>query len=368
MGTARAGSSRTRSSYATIADLPVVVDSYSLEPFSHAFSPEFTRYTTVVRLRGRGHDGIGEDVTPFEPVQLQFARSAPDLPLAGTWTVGSFARQLDDLDVYRGAPLPPGFPRTFRRWAYESAALDLALRQAGTSLADALGREARPVSFVNSPVLGDAPLEVIRERLERYPTLRFKLDPAPDWDGALIAQLAATDAIAIIDFKGLYPPEAPIALAPEPGLYAAVAAGLPEAWLEDPGLTPATRKVLEPHHGRITWDLPVRTPQDIERLPIPPRALNIKPARHGNLRDLLDVYDYCADHAIPTYSGGMGELGPGRGQNQYLAAMFHADAPNDVAPTAYNDRDPPRDLPTSPLTPIPAAAGFSWGRTRSKRR
>jgi hypothetical protein len=45
--------------------------------------------------------------------------------------------------------------------------------------------------------------------------------------------------------------------------------------------------------------------------------------------------------ASPTiggeYGGGMGELGIGRGQIELLAALFHADAPNDVAPSAYND-------------------------------
>ncbi len=32
------------------------------------------------------------------------------------------------------------------------------------------------------------------------------------------------------------------------------------------------------------------------------------------------------------YGGGMGELGVGRGQIELLAALFHPDAPNDVAP------------------------------------
>ncbi|MBV9334564.1 MAG: hypothetical protein JO153_10600 [Solirubrobacterales bacterium] len=358
---ADAGSPTARTSYELLAELPLVVESCSLEPLSRAFAPAVTRYTTVVRLHGAGLDGISEDVTPFEPAQLQFVRSPPELPLVGAWTVDSFARRLSDVDVYHGTELPPGFPKTFRRWAYESAALDLALRQTGMSLAQALGRPPRPVSFVNSPMLGDHPLNVIRERLQHHPEVRFKLDPAPDWNRTLIEDLAATEAVAIIDLKGQYPPQAPISLTPEPGLYERLAVGFPDAWLEDPGLTPATRDVLRPHQDRITWDLPVRTPQDIEQLPILPRAINIKPARHGTLRRLLDVYDHCADHAILVYGGGMGEIGPGRGQNQYLASMFHPDAPNDVAPVAYNDFNPPTDLPVSPLTPRAAAIGFRWG-------
>jgi L-alanine-DL-glutamate epimerase-like enolase superfamily enzyme len=347
--------------------LPLVVASYTSEPRSRAVSPELTRYTTVVRLHGAGEQGIGEDVTPFEPAQRAFAESAPNLPLAGEWTVDSFAVHLDTLELYRESQLPRGFPTTFRRWAFESAALDLALRQAGLSLAGALGLTPRPVNFVNSPMLQDAAVTTIRQRLKRHPWLRFKLDPAPDWDEDVIGRLAATGAVVIIDLKGQYPPAAPVALAPDPDLYARLAKWFPDAWLEDPGLTADTREVLAPHLDRISWDLPVRTAADIARLPIPPRAINIKPARHGTLRRLLDVYDHCAQHEIPTYAGGMGEIGPGRGQNQYLASMFHPDAPNDIAPTAYNDKDLSADLPTSPLDPTPTTVGFRWDMSKERR-
>jgi len=44
----------------------------------------------------------------------------------------------------------------------------------------------------------------------------------------------------------------------------------------------------------------------------------------------------------------MGELGVGRGQIELLAALLHADAHNDVAPSAYNEDDPSGGLPASP--------------------
>jgi hypothetical protein len=56
----------------------------------------------------------------------------------------------------------------------------------------------------------------------------------------------------------------------------------------------------------------------------------------------------------------MGELGVGRGQIELLAALFHPDAPNDVAPGAYNEDDPSEPLPASPLAPRPETAGFRW--------
>ena len=51
---------------------------------------------------------------------------------------------------------------------------------------------------------------------------------------------------------------------------------------------------------------------------------------------LFDTYDYCEVHGIGVYGGGMFEQGPGRGQLQYLASLFHPDAPNDIAPPEYN--------------------------------
>jgi hypothetical protein len=118
---------------------------------------------------------------------------------------------------------------------------------------------------------------------------------------------------------------------------------------------------LAAHRERFSWDAPIHSIADIEALPYPPRMVNIKPSRLGGLRSLLDTYDYCAERAIGNYGGGQFELGVGRGQNQYLASLFHADAPNDVAPTGFNLPVVPAGLPNSPLAPAPASAGFRWG-------
>jgi hypothetical protein len=89
-------------------------------------------------------------------------------------------------------------------------------------------------------------------------------------------------------------------------------------------------------------------------------VVNVKPSRIGSLRALFEVYARCARERRPMYGGGMGELGVGRGQIELLAALFHADAPNDVAPSAYNEDHPPGGLPASPLAPRPEATGFRW--------
>jgi hypothetical protein len=203
-------------------------------------------------------------------------------------------------------------------------------------------------------------LEPITRRLERYPGLRFKLDPQPSWDEAFIAELVGTGAIDSVDLKGFYR-DTPVDVPVSAEFYERVVRGFPDQWIEDPALTPETEPVLEPHRDRVTWDAPIHSVQDILDLPFPPRMVNIKPSRFGPLHELFAAYDHCAENGIRAYGGGQFELGPGRGHIQYLASLFHPDAPNDVAPAGFHNPDPPPGLPESPMDPQPSELGFRWG-------
>src|SRR6185436_5699183 len=121
-----------------ISGLPLVVESHAVE---HLDAPApADRTTLLVRLRGRGAEGLGEDVggTMLDE-DGAFLAAAPDLPLAGEWTLDSFVEHLRGLHLW---PQPPEWEmgRRWRNWAFESAALDLALLQAGIGLPEALGR------------------------------------------------------------------------------------------------------------------------------------------------------------------------------------------------------------------------------------
>ncbi|MFL5939750.1 MAG: hypothetical protein ACJ75Q_05520 [Gaiellaceae bacterium] len=332
--------------YDRLSAFAFAVDSYALERLEEPVTRGFTRVTTVVHLHGGGQEGVGEDVTWYAEHHDREQATGAVLPLRGSWTLRSFSDALE-------------MPDTHRRWAYESAALDLAVRQAGTSLAEAVGREPRPVAFVISPGLGDPPTSrVVRRWLELEPSHRFKLDPAGDWSDELIAELAATNAVVTADYKAYYRPED--GPPPDPELYRRIAEGFPRAYLEDPALTDETDAVLAPHRDRVTWDAPIHSVADVEALPFQPRVLNSKPSRFGRLEELLAFYEHCAANGIVLYGGGMFELGPGRGQVQYLASLFHPDGPNDVAPRQYNAPEPRPGLPPSPLRPAPEPAGFQW--------
>jgi hypothetical protein len=347
------------STYEKLSGIPLQVDSYELEPLERQVSSDFTRLSTVIRLKGGGHEGIGEDVTYDALDHVALQEAGPVLPLGGGGSFDSFSEKAGALDLFPAEPVRE-VSRLYRRWAFESAALDLALRQAGTSLAAALGRESRPVTFVVSLRLGRPPtLDPVRRRLDLYPGLRFKLDPTSDWDDELIAALVETGAIDSVDFKGFYVGTV-VDQPADPDLYGRVIAAFPDAWIEDPAINDETRPVLAGHEDRITWDAPIHAIADIEDLPFPPKMVNVKPSRFGSLRALCDCYDYLAERGIGAYGGGQFELGPGRGQIQYLASLFHPDTPNDVAPGEFNLPDVPEGLPSSPLDPQPSENGFRW--------
>jgi hypothetical protein len=345
-----------------LADLPLDVEGYSLEGLKASVSSGFERLSTVVHLDGGGLEGVGEDVVYDGEDQIALQEAGPVLDLAGSYTLGEFCQLIESLDLFPVAPQRGEVSRLYRRWTFHSAALDLALRQSGRSLPQALGREARPVTFVVSLRLGEpATLEPIERRLNRYPTLRFKLDPTSSWTPELIDALVQTGAVDSVDFKSLYRGTI-VDQPPDPVLYQRVVEAFPDAWIEDPDVvTPETAEVLEGSHDRITWDAPIHSIADVEALPFPPRMVNIKPSRMGGLPALCAMYDYCAEHRIGAYGGGQFELGPGRGQAQYLASLFHPDTPNDLAPVGFNQNDPPPGLPASPLAPAADETGFRWG-------
>lgn len=351
------------SDWERLADLAVEIEGCDFEGLQQDVSSAFTRKTTVIHLRGAGQEGVGEDVVYESSDQEAMQATGPPAGLTGRFTLASLSERLSEVQLF---PRPPEREASslYRVWSYESAALDLALRQAGRPLHEVLMRPPRPVTFVVSLRLGEPPTaQPVLERLKRCPGLRFKLDPTSSWDEALIAELADLGAVDSVDFKGLYVGSV-VDQPADPVLYQRVLDAFPHAWIEDPALTPETEPILGSHRDRITWDAPIHGVADVEALPFAPQTINVKPSRLGGLRSLLDLYAYCEDRGIAAYGGGQFELGPGRGQIQYLASLYHPDTPNDVAPTGHNAPRPVGNLPTSPLAPQPSPTGFRWGPER----
>ena len=330
-----------------LAALDVEVDHLALERLEFE-TVRWVRVSTVVAISGGGHTGRGEDVSYATPDQDAHQRM--DLPaLSGRRTLAEWSAVLDQTNLF---PVPPSVPeaRDYRRWAYESALLDLALRQDGSNLATALGREAKPVRFCASPT-GDP-----RALLSQYPELELKVDANVDWAADDMAYLVATDRVRVVDLKGHYSgdwnrlPDDPLAFS------TAVLKAFPDAVIEDPMLGAVMEPLITAHARRMSFDAPVHSLADLLRLP-ETGWCNIKPSRFATVARLLECIDHCERASIQMYGGGQFELGPGRRQIQAIAGTLYPEGPNDVAPGGYNAAHPSDGLPASPL-PVGAGVGL----------
>ena len=154
----------------------------------------------------------------------------------------------------------------------------------------------------------------------------------------------------------------------DPALYRMVAEGFPTAWIEDPDLTEETDPVLEPasrpdHLGRA---------DPLGRRHHRARRSRRRPSTSSRRASAASSASSTATTTAPSsgiaiYGGGQWELGPGRGQIQHLASLFHPSTPNDVAPAAFNIHrlDPPPGLPDEPARACSRAPPASAGATRS---
>lgn len=349
--------------YPRLATLDLEISGYRTERHELDVSSGFRRVTTEVVLTGAGLEGRGEDVTYQAEDHDDYPAA---LPVAGRWTLDSYSAHLETLDLFPGRPPQDGSSRHHRRWAFESAALDLALRQRGSSLGDAVRRTYAPVRFVLSTRLDIKPWLAVDPRLE------FKLDPTPEWDGRLMEEIAATGRVRALDFKAFYS-GSPVDNPPDPVQYALVARAFPDAVLEDPAFEGPAREALRGAEERFSFDAPVHSWDDVVALSARVREvcapacdafalrhLNIKPSRFGRLRALFDCIARAQAAGMALYGGGQFELGVGRDQIEALASLFYPDGANDVAPRVYHG-EPHAGVPPSPLVPLDAQEpGFGF--------
>jgi hypothetical protein len=78
-----------------LAGLGLTIDAVETETLAVDVG-SFLRKTTVVRLRGAGHEGAGEDVTYDAAEHDRF----PTVDLAGSWTLATLSGRLDELDLF----------------------------------------------------------------------------------------------------------------------------------------------------------------------------------------------------------------------------------------------------------------------------
>jgi L-alanine-DL-glutamate epimerase-like enolase superfamily enzyme len=296
-----------------LAALPLVVSEIGCDIVDVAAPsyPGGTRPSATVVLTGEGCHGRGEHVLWTRRDHERFAEHAAGEVPRGRWRLGEWATE-----VGRRTPSPHG------RAALEAAGIDLALRQAGTNPFRLLGCSPAPVRFVVSFDRRPDPAAEIRRRLARDPGLQFKLDVDPGWMDSVYDELAASGAVAVLDFKGGGTRDD----------HRRAAETLPDALMEDPD--PVARPWPQQVAARVSFDAPLTSAAALDTLPVQPAAVNVKPARMGGVLEALRLIAECGRRGIPVYFGGMFEVSVGRPQLWTLAALLAAEAPNDIAPIA----------------------------------
>ena len=111
-------------------------------------SSELPARRTLIHLHGGGEEGIGEDVIyDADDHEIAAGRRADPAARGRLDARGRSASTSRRSTCSRAARSARPRVATTAIWAYESAALDLALRQAGTTLHEVLGRELRPLTL-----------------------------------------------------------------------------------------------------------------------------------------------------------------------------------------------------------------------------
>jgi hypothetical protein len=342
--------------YEELKSLPVTVEAVSFDG-KRIDTEHQTFERTIIRVRGEGVTGFGEDVTRSREAHERLREDGLPLP-TGDWTIGTFLGALDadsNLSTQTASRDAP----EYLCWAIESAVLDLALKQSGRTLASVLDRTYEPMAFVVSLQLGDPPhIHPVNRFLDADSDIEFKIDVPDTPSDELLSALSDTGAVRILDLKAQYGSD--VGIPADPDLYRRLFESFPNALIEDPAVTDTTRPVLEEYADRISWDAPITSVESIQNLPWEPAALNIKPCRSGTLESLCRILEYGLQHEVELYGGGMFELDAGRAHSQAIASLFYPKSPSDLAPPAYHTYRADKSYPSSPLEPPAKPTGIGW--------
>ena len=312
-------------------------------------SSQFTRVTTTVVLHGDGETGEGEDVT-------YTADDHDDFPV-GVTLAGHLDAARATRSAWTGSSSSAAEPAMGASRATTAGGRSRAPRSTsrcarpGARSPDAVGREYRPVRFVASTRADIAPY--------RGSTRRSSSSSTRGGRGtrALMAQLAATDRVRVLDLKAYYRGTA-VDLAPDPELYRAGGRELPRRG--DRGRVARGRRARRcaVREARLSFDAPIHSLGRRRRACRSSRAGSTSSRRgSGRCSALLECIEPCEARGIahvrrrpvraragtPPDPGARERLLPGRAERRRAVRV---------------QRGPARPgLPQSPLPP-PEGVGF----------
>lgn len=93
------------------------------------------------------------------------------------------------------------------------------------------------------------------------------------------------------------------------------------------------------------------------------RIINIKQARVGGITEAIKIHNYCLNHEIPVWCGGMLEAGIGRAHNIALSTLSNFTIPGDIAGSSHyftEDIIMPEVIVKDGVITLPEAPGIGY--------
>lgn len=328
-------------------------------PFRSSQSVETTRELLLVRVSGPKAEGWGECAALSTPEYSSETVDTAYEALKDSLTPLIDPRATNITALLEILATVPGQPMA--KAALEMAFLDAHLRERQQSLADHLDAQRSRVPA--GVVVGV--MDSIQDLVDTVADFvgqgyrRVKLKIRPGWDVIPVAAVrqdfpdlplqvdanmaysdSETSHLAELDEFGLLMIEQPLARDDLDG-HARLAGNLETPLCLDESLTSVEAAAEAVERGACS-------------------IINIKPGRIGGLTEAVRLHDFCLEHSIPAWCGGMLESGIGRAANLALAALPGFTLVGDLsASNRYFNQDitPPFELREGQLD-VPAGPGI----------
>jgi O-succinylbenzoate synthase len=303
-------------------------------PFETSFGVESEREALIVTLRGEGLTGWGEVVASREPGYSPETAQTEWHILHEFIIPNVLGKEFADVetleavyDKVRGHPMAKA--------GIQAALYDLLAKAQGVSLQKMLGGSGEKVKVgvsVGIQPTTEALVERVRAYLaDGYTRIKIKIKPGRDVAEARAVRKAFPDILLQVDANSAYTlDDAKTIKAMDDLKLLLIEQPLSEDDIFDhaklqPQLKTAIcldESILSARHARWARELGAC------------RIINIKPGRVGGLREAIRIHDYCAEHDIPVWCGGMLETGIGRAANVALASLPNFRLPGDISASA----------------------------------
>jgi len=310
-----------------------VVDLPQISTFKSAIGVRKSRRAMLIKWTDKdGYFGYGEcSCRPDPYYSSEFLEAAillvqnflfPAIKNASTY--GEF---LEAMKVVRGWP--------FTKAALEFALNDLLLKKTGKDLLSAWeGERVEEVPVGISLGLQEsyeALLEKVKTSMELgYSRLKFKINPASEPDHFIRLQEAYPNVYLSFDANGSFYEKDIPKLEAFAKLDVMVEQPFPPHRLD---IAQKGREIIPQLF--VCLDESVKNISDLKvvhQLNLLDE-LNLKPGRVGGLYNSLELIDYCKQHNIPCWIGGMFETGVGRTANLRFAACLPDAKAHDLSPS-----------------------------------